>query len=78
MGDNTQRSDGYSGVVIVVQNSEINYVMTTNSREIPVDTTSDGRFGSKVGQIGPKWEKSGAFSDQISVYLAPRAKYTEI
>ena len=20
----------------------------------------DGRFGSKVGQIGPKWEKSGA------------------
>ena len=28
------------------------------------------RFGSKVGQIGPKWEKSGAFSDQISVHLA--------
>ena len=21
----------------------------------------DGRFGSKVGQIGPKWDKSGAF-----------------
>ena len=32
----------------------------------------DGRFGSKVGQIGPKWDKSGAFSDQISVHLAPR------
>ena len=31
----------------------------------------DGRFGSKVGQIGPKWDKSGAFSDQISVHLAP-------
>ena len=31
----------------------------------------DGRFGSKVGQIGPKWDKSGTFSDQISVYLAP-------
>ena len=31
----------------------------------------DGRFGSKVGQIGPKWNKSGAFSDQISVHLAP-------
>ena len=30
----------------------------------------DGRFGSKVGQIGPKWDKSGAFSDQISVHLA--------
>ena len=26
----------------------------------------DGRFGSKVGQIDPKWDKSGAFSDQIS------------
>ena len=30
----------------------------------------DGRFGSKLGQIGPKWDKSGAFSDQISVHLA--------
>ena len=30
----------------------------------------DGRFGPKVGQIGPKWDKSGAFSDQISVHLA--------
>ena len=28
------------------------------------------RFGPKVGQIGPKWEKSGAFSDQNSVHLA--------
>ena len=32
--------------------------------------TRDGRFGSKVGQIGPIWDKSGAFSDQISVHLA--------
>ena len=23
----------------------------------------NGRFGSKFGQIGPKWDKSGAFSD---------------
>ena len=30
----------------------------------------DGRFGSKVGQIGPKLDKSGTFSDQISVHLA--------
>ena len=30
-----------------------------------------GRFGSKVGQIGPKWDKSGAISDQFSVHLAP-------
>ena len=33
-------------------------------------TVRDARFGSKVGQIGPKWDKSGAFSDQISVHLA--------
>ena len=31
----------------------------------------DGRFGSKVGQNGTKWDKSGAFSDQVSVHLAP-------
>ena len=33
--------------------------------------TRDGRFDSKVGQICPKWDKSGAFSYQISVHLAP-------
>ena len=33
-------------------------------------SSRDGRFGSEVGQIGPKWDKSGAFSDQISVHLA--------
>ena len=38
----------------------------------------DRRFGSKVGQIGPKWDKSGTFSDQISVQLARGAKCTEI
>ena len=32
--------------------------------------TDDIMFGSKVGQIGPKWDKSGTFSDQISVHLA--------
>ena len=41
--------------------------------------TRHGRFGSKVGQIGPKWDKAGAFSDQISVHLgAPNVKCTEI
>ena len=29
-----------------------------------------GRFGSKVGQIGPKLDKVGTFSDHISVHLA--------
>ena len=27
----------------------------------------------KVGQIGPKWDKSGTFSDQISVRFGARA-----
>ena len=35
-----------------------------------IAVTRDGRFGSKVGQIDPKWDKSGTFSDQISVHLA--------
>ena len=29
----------------------------------------DGRFGSKVGQIGPRGDRSGTFSDQISVHF---------
>ena len=33
-----------------------------------------GRLGSKVGQIGPKWDKSGTYSDQILVQLARLAK----
>ena len=33
----------------------------------------DGRIGSKVGQIGPKWDKSGTLTDQILVYFgSPR------
>ena len=28
-----------------------------------------GRFGYRVGQIGPKWDKSGTFVDQISVHF---------
>ena len=26
----------------------------------------------KVGQIGPKWDKSGTFSDQISVHFGSK------
>ena len=32
------------------------------------------RFGPKVGQFGPKWDKSGKFSDQIQYILARCAK----
>ena len=38
----------------------------------PVDIFLDIRHvvvGSNVGQIGPKWEKSGSFLDQISVHF---------
>ena len=45
---------------------------------IPSGLNKDCRFGSKVCQIGPKWDKSGAFSDQISVHLATGAKCSEI
>ena len=31
----------------------------------------NGSFGSEVGKIGHKWDKSRGFSDQISVHLAP-------
>ena len=47
------------------------------SKSLEVILDQGWRFGSKVGPIGPKWDKSGAFSDQISVHLAPRAKCTE-
>ena len=30
-------------------------------------------FGPKMGQIGPKWDKSGTFSDQISVHFGTAA-----
>ena len=35
------------------------------------------RFGPKMGQIGPKWVKSGTFSDQISLHFgaAPNDVY---
>ena len=36
------------------------------------------RFGPKIGQIGPKWDKSGTFTDQISVHFGAAPKYTEI
>ena len=36
--------------------------------------TRDGRFGSKVSQISPKWDKSGTSSNQISVHLARSEK----
>ena len=38
--------------------------------ELQRPRSRDGRFCSKVGQIGPKWDKSGTFSCQISVHLA--------
>ena len=34
------------------------------SFDLDCKCSRDGRFGSKMGQIGPKWDKSGTFSDQ--------------
>ena len=34
----------------------------------------DVRFGFKVVQIGPKWDKSGTFSDHISVHFVSASK----
>ena len=37
------------------------------------------RFGPKVGEIGPKWDKSGDFfSEQIQYIFARRAKLYSI
>ena len=33
-----------------------------------------GIFELKVGQVGSKWDKSGAFSDQISVHFGSVSK----
>ena len=38
----------------------------------------DVRFGPKVGQSGSKWDKSGTFSDQISVHFDAAPECTEI
>ena len=39
---------------------------TVSFRPLHVDSFSwVTRFGPKMGQIGPKWDKSGTFSDQI-------------
>ena len=55
-----------AGNSVLIQDTSVHHVRAW-SRLIH---TRDGRFVSKVGQIGPKWDKSGAFSDQISVHLA--------
>ena len=47
--------------------------LTQYHKHIPsasLPSSRDGWFGSKVGQIGTKWDKSGTFSCQISVHLA--------
>ena len=36
------------------------------------------RFWLKVGQIFPKWDKSGTFSDQISGHASQNVRPTEI
>ena len=80
--NNSNYSNHYYFLTIIIEylkgikkkGDQIIVIMTLKnklSRVIPSQVRGrDGRFGSKVGQIGPKWDKSGAFSDQISVHLA--------
>ena len=69
-------------IIFVITCGERADLKANNNRDIEVSNnpdisgptllySRDGRFGTKVGQIGPKWDKSGAFSDQVSVHLAP-------
>ena len=59
-----------NGLITVKQNSiKLQNLILMHISTTPI-VTRDGRFGSKVGQICPKWDKSRAFSDQISVHLA--------
>ena len=56
-------------------NTAISFFLTTlNSVNSPMNSTSPSsthrcQFDPKVGQIVPKWGKSGTFSDQISVHF---------
>ena len=36
------------------------------------------RCGPKMGQIGPKWDKAGTFSDQISVHFEASARISDL
>ena len=67
--------------MLVLDYNELQKFISLSVRSVKLllyNATRDGRFGSKVGQKSPKWDKSGTFSDQISVHLAHRAKCTEI
>ena len=41
---------------------------------ISSDSIRNVRFGLKVSHIGPKWDKSGAFSDQISLHFGSQSQ----
>ena len=56
--------------VMTLMNDQVTYPVYSY-RIIRRKEIRDDTFGSKVGQIGPNWDKSRAFSDHISVDLAP-------
>ena len=68
-------------IVAVEQTKKQVILYNVTPDDILTSVARDCRFGSKVGQIGPKWYKSETFSDQISVHLnfgASRPKCTDI
>ena len=54
-------------VITVLRVHDITFARTVNHR--------DGRIIPKMGQIGSKWDKSGTFSDQISVHWLAEPMY---
>ena len=55
--------------VIILFESTLSLSGTLMTREEALVSETDAKFGTKVGQIGPKWDKSETFSDQISVHF---------
>ena len=55
----------------ITLNSSVNIRALTTSNQWSTYTgpLSEARVGPKVGQIGPKWDTSGTFSDQIPVHF---------
>ena len=55
--------------LFIITTSAVTRLYTQSGTSTTHPIICNSRFGSKVGQIGPKWDKSGTFSDQISVHF---------
>ena len=58
-------------------NRSVNYVLHLQPCIVVIywnERNMDVTSGSIVGQIGPRWDKSGTFSDQISIHFSLQVK----